>query len=49
MKNPQLRLWVFQSVKKLVFWQTDRGQRSAKDKQLDPEVYIDTREGRVAQ
>ena len=25
-----------------------RGQRNAKGKQLDPEVYIDTREGRVA-
>ena len=26
-----------------------RGQRSAKDKQRDPDVYIDTRAGRVAQ
>ena len=38
----------FQSVKKLVFSQTARGQRSRQDKQRDPEVYRDTREGSVA-
>ena len=35
--------------KNLFFWQTDRGQRGRQDKQRDPEVYVDTREGSVAQ
>ena len=44
-----LSLRGYSICQKSIFLTDYRGQRSAKDKQRDPEVYVDTRVGSVAQ